>query len=232
MAKGSWGAIAKGYDVRMATAAYVRVSSQGQSVATQRDAIERVARTRGQRVDVWFAEKTGGAAVRRAELDALRSAVQRGEFSRVYVYRLDRLSRRGIRATFAILEQFRACGCELVTVADGFSLDGPAADVVVAVLAWAAQMERQAIGERISAARMRIEAAGGAWGQPRKVSPRQVAEVQRLRKEGRTVRQISMALKITKSTVGNVLSKKGAYSDGRSVPEKNSKSEGRPSLSK
>lgn len=49
-------------------------------------------------------------------------------------------------------------GCELASVADGFGLDGPAAEVGLAVMAWAAKMERLAINERISAARERVEA--------------------------------------------------------------------------
>ena len=54
-------------------------------------------------------------------------------------------------------------------MADGFSLDGPAAEVVLAVMAWAAKMERLAIAERISAARERIESEGGRWGRPSRV---------------------------------------------------------------
>jgi hypothetical protein len=40
-----------------------------------------------------------------------------------------------------------------VSVSDGFALDGPAAEVILAVIAWAAKMERLAIAEHIRAAR-------------------------------------------------------------------------------
>lgn len=50
-------------------------------------------------------------------------------------------------------------------MADGIDLNGPAAEVVLAVLAWAAKMERLAINERISAARSawkpRVATGGG-----------------------------------------------------------------------
>jgi DNA invertase Pin-like site-specific DNA recombinase len=65
-----------------------------------------------------------------------------------------------------VVEDLRAHGAEVVTVADGFDLSGPAAEVVLAVMAWAAKMERLAINERISAARERLRASGRVWGRP------------------------------------------------------------------
>lgn len=194
----------------MPVAAYLRVSTRGQSVAMQRDAIERAALARGAVIDEWFAEKAGGAAGSRPVLENLRAAVGTGAFDRVFVYRLDRLSRGGIRSTLALVDEFRAHGARIETVADGFSLEGPAADVVLSVLAWAAQMERAAIGERVAAARVRVEASGGSWGRPRRVDDATAAKVRTLSKS-RTVREIAIALKIPKSTVCDVLSEKGAY---------------------
>jgi DNA invertase Pin-like site-specific DNA recombinase len=193
------------------TAAYLRVSTRGPSVSLQRDAIERASRQRGARISVWYSEKAGGAVRARPELERLRAAVRAGEFDRVFVYRLDRLSRGGIRDTLAIVAEFREHGCKIETVADGFSLEGPGADVVLAVLAWAAQMERAAIGERIAAARVRIESDGGTWGRPPRLSAAEIAKCLSLSKAGRTVRQIAVALKIPKSTVGRVVSQNGAY---------------------
>lgn len=204
----------------MPIAAYVRVSSKSQNLAMQRDAIERAAQARGAVIDTWFAEKAGGAAPGRPQLEALRKGVQAGFYDRVFVYRLDRLSRAGIRETMAIVEEFSAHGCRVETVADGFSLEGPAAQIVMAVLAWAAQMERIAIGERISSARVRIEAAGGAWGRPKRVDERTVGRVRSLAKT-RTVREIAVALKIPKSTVGAIVSEKGAYQRPRARLAKN-----------
>jgi DNA invertase Pin-like site-specific DNA recombinase len=95
-------------------------------------------------------------------------------------------------------------------VEDAFNFDGPAADVVLAVLAWAAQMERAAIGDRICAARVRIEASGGSWGRPRRVDDDTVATVLKKAKSA-SVRQIAMGMKIPKSTVQDIVSGKGAY---------------------
>lgn len=184
-------------------AMYVRVSTGGQSVETQNDAIVRAATARGDRIGRVYAEIEGGAARRRPELDRLLADARQGQIRRLYVYRLDRLSRAGIRATLAIIEQLSHCGVELISIADGFAVGGPTQDVVIAVVAWAAQMERAAISERIAAARQRIEAEGGAWGRPR----REVDwdDLVERRRNGQTIREISIAMKIPKSIVGRAV---------------------------
>src|SRR5580704_9838247 len=139
--------------------AYIRVSSRSQDHATQKSAIERAAAARGDTVTTWYAEKKSAKTTDRAELRRLRVNARAG-FQKLYVFRLDRLARSGIRDMFEIVEELRSHGVEIITVADGFDVNGPAAEVVLAVLAWAAKMERLATAERISAARERIEAEG------------------------------------------------------------------------
>ncbi len=86
-------------------------------------------------------------------------------------------------------------------MSDGFALDGPAVEVVLAVMSWAAKRERLAINERISAARERVEAEGGRWGRPTRLSTEEVTRVRELRAQGRSLRQIAIALKVPLATV-------------------------------
>jgi DNA invertase Pin-like site-specific DNA recombinase len=207
--------------------AYLRVSSRSQSVQTQRDAIERVARARGERIDRWFEEKrTGKALTNRPVLAALRDEIRRGAVGILYVYRLDRLTRSGIRDTFEVVEEFRARRVQIVTVADGFVVDGPAADVVLAVLAWAAQMERLAIGERIADAHQRVTAAGGAWGRPRRVDRQTADRLLADHASGRSVRQIAIAYKVPRSTVARIVSQKPTATDHSPRPVKKARDQG------
>ena len=189
----------------MQVAAYVRVSSKAQDHASQRSAIERVAAARGEPIVVWYAEKRSAKTIAREELRRLRADVRAGKISKLYVYRLDRLARSGIRDTFEVVEELRAHGCKLVTVSDGFDLEGPAAEVVLAVMAWAAKMERIAINERISAARERLESEGKPWGRPSRFTPSDRRRITSLRKRGRTIREISVALKLPRSSVAYAL---------------------------
>lgn len=191
----------------MSTTAYLRVSSKAQDVGMQRSAIERAAQARGDTVSEWFSEKRSGKALARPILDELRQACREGKVKRLYVFRLDRLTRSGIRDTFELIEEFRRYGVELISISDGFTLEGPAAEVVLAVMAWAAKMERLAINERIAAARERVEAEGGKWGRPCRMSQGEAARALAMRRDGKSVREISIALKVPRSTVADAVRK-------------------------
>jgi DNA invertase Pin-like site-specific DNA recombinase len=188
-------------------AAYLRVSSKAQDFATQRAAVQRAATARGDTIASWFSEKRSGKLLARPELDRLRADARAGNLRRLYVYRLDRLTRSGIRDTFEVVEDLRAHGCEVVSIADGFDLAGPAAEIVLAVLAWAAKAERAAINERISAARERVEAEGGKWGRPSRFTEAMLVHAKALREQGRSIRDIAIAMKVPRSTVARSLAR-------------------------
>jgi len=181
-------------------AAYVRVSSKSQNLATQRHAINQAAKVRGDKIERWYAEKVSTRR-ERPELDRLRNDARGGEISKLYVYRLDRLTRNGIRDTFALIDELKHCGCQPETVGDGFSLGGPGSEIVLAVLAWAAEREREATSDRLVSARLRVEASGRKWGRPTRITNAQREKIAKLRKQGKTWRTIAMSLKIPRSTV-------------------------------
>ena len=163
--------------------------------ASQRDAITRCARARGEPIKRWFAEKQSAKTLERPVLAELREAARRGDVRVLYVFRLDRLGRSGIRDMLVLLQELRGHGCRVVTVADGFDLEGPLSEVVIAVMAWAAQWERLALGQRIAAARVRVEASGGSWGRPARAGTELAARALAMVGQ-KTVREISVALKI------------------------------------
>ncbi len=197
----------------VSSAAYLRVSTNAQDWKLQRAAVARAAAARGDRIPklLWFEEKKSGGTIARPVLQKLRDAVRAGRVGRVYVFRIDRLTRSGIRDTLALVEEFKRGGAELVSVADGFDLTGPGAEIVLAVMAWAAQMERSAIGERIKAARVKVEASGGRWGRPRRVDPATLTKARALAAKGKSVRAIAIALKVPRSTLHGALAEKGHY---------------------
>ncbi|MGH7436094.1 MAG: recombinase family protein [Polyangiaceae bacterium] len=204
--------------------AYIRVSSRAQDDATQRNAIERAARARGDTIEGWYAEKRSAKTMARAELQRLLVAARAGELQgvRLYLFRLDRLTRTGIADTLTTLDLLRGHGVDVVSVADGFDLNGPQAEVIVSVMAWAAKMERLAAGERIAAARERIEAQGGRWGRPSRVDRATRARAVELHAAGKSVRDIARALKVPRSTIARAIamSQNGPRLRGRRSPEK------------
>jgi DNA invertase Pin-like site-specific DNA recombinase len=207
----------------MPVAAYLRVSSRSQTIETQRATIERVAKNRGDTIAEWFSETESGRKLDRPVLTRLRSCVREGAFSRVYVFRLDRLTRSGIRDTLAVVEEFQERGCQLVSIADPFDLTSPVAPVIISVLAWAAEQERRAIGDRVHEARKRIEAKGGAWGRPRAAIP--MAQLQRaasMVRDGRSIRSVAIQMGICRSTLIRNLSwlaQKGVTQTGEVTPQ-------------
>jgi DNA invertase Pin-like site-specific DNA recombinase len=189
----------------MDAVAYVRVSSKAQTHAMQKAALEMAAKARGDTVARWYSDKLSGGTMARPGLERLRADARAGKVRRVYVYRLDRLTRSGIRDTLEVVDELRAHGCKVATAADGFDLDGPAAEVVLAVLSWAAKMERLAINERIAAARLHVEAEGGKWGRPRSIGDAQVKRAGALRRKGLSVRAIASRMGLPKSTLDRAL---------------------------
>jgi DNA invertase Pin-like site-specific DNA recombinase len=187
--------------------AYIRVSSKSQNLSSQRDAIARAARARGVQIAEWYSERVSSQN-ERPELARLKCDARGGRLSKVYVFRLDRLSRGGICETVNLIHELRDHGCAVESIGDGFSFEGPAADVVLAVLAWAAEMERSAIRERIASARARVEASGGSWGRPRRMSEAELERAVAMRGKNYTVRSIAKRLALPTSTVFDALSEK------------------------
>jgi len=187
--------------------AYVRVSSKSQDFPTQKHAIERCAAARGDGIQYTFHEKLSAKTTARPELEELRRIAREGGLVRLYVFRLDRLARSGIRDTLEVVQELQAHGCEVVSVSDGFDLRGPAAEIVMAVLAWAAQMELLASRERRAAARLRIEAAGGRWGRPPRMTKLEIERARRMIGQGKTIRRVSMAMKVPRSTLARSLAR-------------------------
>lgn len=185
-------------------AAYLRVSTAQQSEALQREAIQRAAAARGERVDLWFAEKVGGKAWKRPELDAVRVLARRGELSAVWVFRLDRLA-RGALFLLNVVSELRKNGCRIVSVSENVDFEGPWGTPILAVLGTAAEIELEAIRDRTAAAKKKAEAAGKRWGRPPAGSLDQRAELRQLLEKGLTLRKAAKEAGLTFSTAQRIV---------------------------
>jgi DNA invertase Pin-like site-specific DNA recombinase len=192
-------------------AAYLRVSSRSQGYDTQKASIERAARAQGLKIATWYQEKESARRLDRPELDRVRADARAGRISRLFVFRLDRLTRSGIRDTLALLNELKQAGCQVISIGDGFDIQGQFGEVIVAVIAWAAQMERLAIGERISASRQRLASEGRPWGRPLKHIPLVTLQAaERQLAEGVSLREAARKLKVDRSTLSRALKVRAA----------------------
>lgn len=195
----------KGAKNEASAAAYVRVSTPEQNYELQREAIERAATARGDASLTWYAETRSGRSWIRPELEKLTRAAARGLHERIYVWRLDRLTRRGAADMLNTVQQLRAPGCQLISVSQGFDFVGVMGDLLVAMIGALAEQEMDDQLERQKAARRALEARGGKWGRPPKVTAELGARIHALASEGRSVRSIAMAVKVPRSTVHDAL---------------------------
>lgn len=202
-------------------AAYVRVSSRSQNLATQRHALQQLVRPEDGEV-TWYLEKRSAKTMDRPELKRVLHDVGLGRVRKLYVFKLDRLTRTGVHDTYQTVEHLKAHGCTLVTAADGLPPITPGEDlpltakIVLTVLALAAEIELSVKNDRISAARERHAAEGLAWGRPLKErggggegsGAAKLAQVLEMRRRGLSVRQIAIAAKVPRATVAYWVSKK------------------------
>lgn len=193
----------------LAVAAYIRVSSSSQNYQDQRTSIETAARAHGDVVGRWYADVASGGTLERPELQRMRAELQSGGVRRVWVWRLDRLSRAGIASTLDCVAAIRGAGAELRSVTEGFAFEvGSAGELLLAVLAWCAEQQRLQIRENQEAARERMALLEGRpWGRP-PLAPHIEDAIPALRSQGKSIREIARELQISRSVVGKRLAPK------------------------
>ncbi len=180
-------------------AAYLRVSTgDKQTVDSQKAEIETYLARRQAKVS-WY-EDVGqtGAKLDRPAFKKLLSAVSRRRVDVLVCYRLDRISRSLIDAVH-VLDVLRRGDCSLVTLADGISFDGPYGALMYALVAGLAELEREAIRERVRAGVRNAQANGIRLGRP--PTGLDMLAVKRLRKAGKPLGEIAAELGVSARTI-------------------------------
>lgn len=191
-------------------AIYVRVSTRRQDTRSQEPDLERwaAAYADGSPV-VWYQDKATGRTMDRPGWKRLEADINAGRVQTVACWRLDRLGRTASGLT-ALFERLSARKVGLVSVRDGLDLATPAGRLVANMLASVAAYENEVRAERILAGQAAARAAGKTWGgstkgRRLKVTPEQVATIQRLREDDTPVAAIARATGLSRPTVYAVL---------------------------
>lgn len=133
----------------MRAVAYIRVSTEQQTVDNQRPALEAMARARGWDLE-WVEETASGASVRPA-LDALCERARRGEFAAVLVWAVDRLGRNMAEVVNRV-HALDAAGVVLLSHQEPWlDTSGPTRSLLLSIFAWVAQQERERLSQRVKA---------------------------------------------------------------------------------
>jgi len=152
----------------------------------------------GEYVDVGIS----GTKEKRPELDRLMADAHKRRFDAVIVWKFDRFA-RSVSHLLRALETFQALGIHFVSLSESLDTSTPAGKMVFTVLGAVAELERSLIAERVKAGLRNARAKGKRLGRPRVAVD--TVRIDRLRSQGRTVREIAAELGYSRSLVHKTL---------------------------
>ena len=175
----------------MALVGYARVSSEGQSLDRQTDALEAV------RVEKMFQDKLSGKDTKRPGLEAMLEYVREGDT--LYISSFDRLA-RSLSDLLSLVERLNKQGVRLVSLKEAVDTGTPAGKLQLAVFGAFAEFERAIIGQRRDEGIAAARAKGKRFGRPRKPKPKGFQEaVETWKQGGATAASTYRSLGISKS---------------------------------
>src|SRR5271155_250080 len=188
---------------RVAIYGRVSTTNHGQDVNVQTRELEQFAQARGWHlVDSYLDIGISGSKDRRPELDRLMADAHKRRFDVVIVWKFDRFA-RSVSHLLRALENFNALGIAFVSLSEQMDTTTPAGRMVFTVLGAVAELERSLIVERVKAGLRYARSKGKRLGRP-PVSV-DALSIDRLRSQGRSIRDIADELGYSRSRVHKTL---------------------------
>ena len=185
-----------------ATYGYARVSTVGQTLETQLQALAASGITKV------FSEKVSGVKQRR-ELEKMLAKLKPGDL--VVVTKLDRLARSTLDL-LNVIDQIGKAGAGFKSLGDSWAdTTTPHGRLMMTVLAGIAEFERELIISRCAEGRARAKAEGkSVGGRPFKLTPHQQREALRMIDEGQGLRQVGKIFDIDFTALSRLRKKANA----------------------
>jgi DNA invertase Pin-like site-specific DNA recombinase len=177
---------------------YARVSTDGQSLRSQTEALHGAGCAR------IFAEKISGAYADRPQLAKAIAAL--AERDTLVVCKLDRLA-RSTRDLLNTLDTIGKIGASFKSLNDPWA-DTTSAHgrLMLTVLGGLAEFERHLILSRTAEGRSRAQASGVRFGRKPTLTPYQRVEALRRRAEGETLTEIARSMNVSHMTIARATS--------------------------
>jgi DNA invertase Pin-like site-specific DNA recombinase len=174
----------------MKAAIYARVStSANQSVEMQLRDLRQLAQQRGFEIVAEFCDEGfSGSSDSRPQLDRMLADAQKGKFSAILIWRLDRLG-RSLQHLVRLFENFRVWNVALISYGEGLDFSTPMGKLFYQLSGAFAEFERDCIRERVRAGLRNAKAKGVRLG--RKRVSLDLAAIQALRAEGQSIAVIA-----------------------------------------
>jgi DNA invertase Pin-like site-specific DNA recombinase len=175
---------------------YARVSTDGQTLDAQREALTAAGAER------IFQEKVSGAAADRRELKRLLASLQQGDT--LLVTRLDRLARSTLEL-LRTLERVTEAGAGFRSLADTWAdTTTPQGRLVLTIMGGFAQFERELIKARTGEGRERAKARGVKLGRRFKLTAHQRHEALERKERGEPVRELARSYGVSPATIARL----------------------------
>ena len=145
-------------------ACYCRVSTEGQRHDSQVVDLQAYIENHGLRPVRWYKEKISGAADKLPVLDRLEADVFKGEVGMILVWKLDRVSRKGILDGLNRLGGWLNKGIRFVSLQEQFDFSNSLGELMAAFCFHWAKVERENLIRRIRAGQRAARAKGTHMG--------------------------------------------------------------------
>ena len=180
----------------MATIGYARVSTLGQSLSAQLDALKAAG------AHLIFREKVSGVRADRPQLAKLLAGLKPGDI--VVVTKLDRLG-RSTRELLDLIERIGKAGASFRSLGDPlWDTSSSQGRLLSTLLAAIAEFERELIRERTGEGRKRAMVNGVRFGRKPKLSDYQRAEAIKRRAAGETLASIAKSYGVDISMISRL----------------------------
>ncbi len=180
---------------------YARVSTNDQCTDMQVDELRRIALLRGWEVVSEYTDTITGSKEGPGRRRLLEDAHQ-GKFDTVLVWRFDRFA-RSAKDLLLALDTLTSLGVGFSSVREAFDTTTPIGRATVIILAAVAELEKSIIRERVQAGLDRARRKGIKLGRPEREID--VARALEMLSDGKTQRQVAMALRVPRSTLRRAL---------------------------
>lgn len=187
-------------------AVYLRVSTDDQDASNQRPELLAIARARGLEVLEEYSE-TESAAKRRPVFARMLDDARRARFQVLLIWSIDRFGRDMVGNVADVLELDRV-GVQVVSARESWldtTVDPGLRRFLIMIFSWVAERERARLVERTLAGLARARSQGKLLGRPRRMTRRELEAAARMAQEGRSVRDMAVALKVPRSTLQRAL---------------------------
>ncbi len=187
-------------------ALYLRVSTDGQTVANQKRELEGMDERAGWEIlEIYQDKGISGAKGRngRPELNRMMEDATRRRFKKLLVWDLSRLG-RSLRDLIGITDHFQELGVDVYVHKDAIDTGTASGRLFFHIVGAIGEFERERTRERINAGLARAKEDGKKLGRPKgstKDKVKHQAEIESLRDAGMSVRKIAGALRVSTSTV-------------------------------